>query len=249
MPVVSTSAALVRGRVVRLTLLDACGMPQITNSVYVTDGFITVAATKNVDTGDEIKVRYANGIIGVHEPGQRSAVNVSLDINLAKIDPAAIAMITGDPLVVDYSGNTVGFEERGLIPITRLFALEVWTATSAVKCSSGAASSGYMLYPMVGQGYVTFDNVADKEVTAHIMAESYGNPSWGKGPYGIAPTDGSSIPGPVASGIAVAGVIPPGRLTTAVDPIAHRHFEITPIAAPAAFTTPGPISMTLPTAY
>lgn len=245
--VVSTNTALVRGRTVRFTLTDACGFPQVTNSVYVTDGFITVNATKNIDTGDEIKVRYANGKIGVHEPGRKSLLNFGIEIQLAKVDPAAIGMLTGDPLVVDYAAKVVGWEEKELLEITQNFAMEVWTATSAAACTTGAALSGYMLYPLIGQGYVTIDNVGDKEVTAMIHADTFGSPAWGRGPYGIAPTDGSSIPGPVATAVGPPPVA--GRLLTAVSPLAHRRFEVTPIAAPAAFVTPGPISMTLPTAY
>ena len=100
---------------------------------------------------------------------------------------------------------------------------------------------------MIGQAWVTFDDITDKEVTGTITGKSYGNPSWGRGPYGNSPTDGSSIPGPVAT---AAGPPPtPGRLIVAVAADAHRHFEVTPVPPPAAFSTPGPISITLPTAY
>lgn len=244
--VVSTSTALVRGRTARFTLLDACGMPQITNSMYVTDGFITVNGTKNVDTGDEIKVRKADGTIGVYEPGRATVTAIGVEIQLMKIDPAAIAMLTGDPLIVDAQGVVVGWEERTLQKMLQNFAMEVWTGTSAAKCSSGSLLSGYMLYPMVGQSYVTIDNVGDKEITATIHGMTYGNPSWGKGPYGTA-ADGSSVLGPVSS--TAAPVITPARLLAAVDPTAARHFEVTPVPPPAAFTTPGPVSITLPTSY
>lgn len=242
--VVSKNVALVRGRVARLTLVDQCGLPVVTNSMYTTDGFITVKQTKNVDTGDEIKVRGANGIIQVHEPGRASLLNFTTEINFVKVDPAAIAMLTGDPLVLDYAGAAVGWEEKELVELKQQFALELWTANSGAPCTANSPLSGYMLYPMIGQGYVTFDDITDKEVTATVHGMSFGNPSWGRGPYG-ATGDGSSVLGPVTSALTPT----PARLIVAVDPKAHRHFEITPIPAPAAFTTPGPISITLPTVY
>lgn len=238
---VSTSSALVRGRRARFTLTDQCGFPQITNSMYVTDGFISVTHQKNIDAGDEIKVRKADGTIGLYEPGQASLQNIPIEIKLIRVDPAVISMVTSAALVVDYSGKAVGWEEKALVPLSAWFAMELWTGNSSAACSAGSALNGYMLYPLIGQGYVQLDDVTDKEITATIHGQTYGNPSWGKGPYGGA---GASVPGPVEASAGVAG-----RLLAVVDPTAHRHFEITPIAPPAAFTVPGPISITLPTTY
>lgn len=244
MPTTSVVAPLVRGKVARLTLVDQCGMPQTTNSMYVTDGFITVSSTKNMDTGDEIKVRQANGIIGVHEPGRVSLLNYSVDINFTKVDPGALAMLTGDPAILDYASKIVGFSERALQQVLQNFALEVWSDTSGTACTAGSRQYGYMLYPLLSEGYVTFDNISDKEVTATVHAMSYGSPSWGRGPYGASPGDGSSVPGPVATALNT-----PGRLLVAADPNEHRHFELTTIAPPAAQTIAGPQSITLPTSY
>ena len=128
--VVSTRTALVRGRVARFTLVDACGLPQITNSMYVTDGFVQAQTTKNVDNGDEIKVRIANGTIDVYEPGRATLLDFDITIQFSRIDPAAIAMLTGDTLIMDYVPKAVGWEERAKIPLTQQFAMELWTATS-----------------------------------------------------------------------------------------------------------------------
>lgn len=241
---VSKYVKLVRGKTARFTLVDACGFPQIVNSMYVTDGFVTVKQTKNMDTGDEIKVRTAQGIIGVYEPGRVSMLNYETDVQFTGIDPAAMAMLTGDPLVLDYAGAAVGWEEQALTPVTQNFALEVWTQSSGGPCSAASPTIGYMLYPMIGQAYIIFDDITDKEVTGTIKGMSYGSPSWGRGPYG-ATGDGSSVTGPVTSALTPT----PARLLVAVGSKAHRHFELTPIPAPAAFTTPGPISITLPTSY
>jgi hypothetical protein len=244
---VSKQIGLVRGRVARFTLVDQCGMPQITNSMYVTDGFVMIKQTKNMDMGTEIKVRGADGTIKEYEPGRATLTHFATEIQFIKIDPAAIVMLSGDPLVLDYAGAATGWEEKALVKLTQNFALEVWTSTSGAPCSANSPYSGYMLYPMIGQSYVEFDDITEKEVTGWIKGMSYGNPSWGRGPYGNSPTDGSSVPGPIAT---AAGPPPtPGRLIVAVDPAAHRHFELTQVPAPAAFTTPGPISITLPTSY
>lgn len=239
-----SEAPLVRGKVGRFTKTDQCGFPQITNSVKTTAGFISVKATKNQDSGDEIKVRQFDGTIGTFEPGQSSLLNFSLEINLVKVNPGLFTMLCGaTTAVLDYAGVIVGWEELGRTLITTNFALELWTGTSAVACSAGSLLSGYTLYPMIGQGYFELDDYTDKEITGTIKAMSYGNPSWGRGPFGGV-ADGSSIRGPVATAAST-----PGRLLTAISPSAHRHFELTTIAAPTPDTTADPVTITLPTSY
>ena len=238
----SSTNTLVRGKVARLSLLDQCGNPVYTKGTYTTDGFIQVQATKNYDQGDEIKVRGANGIIQVHEPGRASFINFSLEIDLIRVNPGVLTMLTGDPGVLDYNSTLVGWEENELTQLQSNFALEVWTATSAARCSLGALVSGYMLYPLLSQATLEIDNVADKEVTAKIHAVTYANPSWGKGPYG---GTGASISGPVAQD----ALNTPGRLLQPVASNAHRHFEITPIPPPSVSPSDGPQTYTGPTTY
>jgi hypothetical protein len=244
----SRSAPLVRGKVARFTLVDACGVPQITNSVYVTEAFVTVQSTKNVDTGDEIKVRHANGQIGVYEPGKPTVVNFEHQIQFSKMDVGALQMLTGDPAVLNAVGDTiVGWEELTLVPLTQHFGLEIWTDTSGSGTCVGANKLyGYLLYPHLSNAYLTIDDVTDKEITGHITAMSFPSQGWGRGPYGGV-ADGSSIRGPINT--AVSGAATAGRLLVAVDSRAGRRFELTEIPPPASFVTPGPISMTLPSPY
>lgn len=238
----SKTLPLVRGRVARLTLEDQCGLPVATRGTYTTDGFIQVQSTKNYDAGDEIKVRAANGRIGVRESGRQTFLNFSVTIDLIKVNPGVLTMLTGDPGVLDWNSTLVGWEELELVDIPNNFALEVWTGTSGVRCTAGALMNGYMLYPLINQATMDVDSVTDKEVTVHIKGESQGNPSWGKGPYG---GTGSSIPGPVAGDATNT----PSRLLQPVAANAHRHFELTPVPPPAPSPDDGPQTYTLPTVY
>jgi hypothetical protein len=237
----SSTAALVRGKVARFTLLDACGLPVATKGTYTTPGFIQVQAQKNYDNGDEIKVRQANGLIGVHEVGRQTFINYSITVDLIKVNPGVLTMLTGDPAVLDWQSSIAGWEERELISIDSQWALEVWTATSAVKCSAGGQVSGYMLYPLIGQTTIDVADISDKEITVSVHGMSYGNPSWGKGPYGGT----GSIPGPVASDALNTAT----RLLQPVAVDAHRHFELTSVPPPSASPSDGPQSYTLPSPY
>lgn len=240
----SVQAALVRGKVARFTLTDLCGFPQTTNSMYVIEALVEINSTKNMDSGDEIKTRRMTGGIGIYERGRQSLQDFSVDIHFEKMDPGALVMLTGDAAILNAAGtNIVGFTERaGLVPV-HAFATELWTDSSGGVCVAGSKLYGYMLYPCLEQGYLTIDNITDKEVTGTIHANSRGGPSWGKGPYGTA-SDGSSVRGPIAD---ASGN--PGRLLAAVDPAEHRHFELTTIAPPTPQVAAGPSSIVLPTVY
>lgn len=190
----SIAAKLVRGKVARFTLLDQCGMPVASNSSFVTEGLITVKSTKNVDAGDEIKTRLMNGRLGQYEPGKATVTNFTLDINFVGIDTAALTMLTGDPAILDAAAlNIVGWEELALAKQDQHWAMELWTDTSGNFCQAGGKVVGYMLYPFISQSYITLDDITDKEVTAHVMGMSYGNPDWGKGPYGTGTAPGRTV--------------------------------------------------------
>lgn len=238
----STTLPMVRGKTCRFWLLDVCGNPVPTRGTYTTDGYMQVQSTKNYDNGDEIKVRQANGYIGVHEVGRQTFLNFTLKIDLIKVNPGVLTMLTGDTAVLDWQSTIVGWEELELQPLTSNFAFEVWTGTSGLRCTSGSLLSGFMLYPLLSQVTLDVDDVTDKEVTLHINAMSGGNPQWGKGPYGGLVT---GVPGPVAAD----ALNTPSRLLLPVNGAAHRHFEVTPIPAPAPSPADGPQTYVLPTPY
>lgn len=221
-PYDATERGLVRGRTVRFTQLDACGatIAAPAKTSFVTAGFIQATTTKNMDSGEEINVRGANGIIQEYEPGRKSLLAMDIDIELIKVDPAAIAMLTGDPYVLDWQGTIVGWEELGQVQLTTNFAMEIWTATAGIACQAGGLVNGYMLYPLISQGWVEFADITSKEVTATIHGMTYPNAVWAIGPPNYKPVSADAIN-------------TPSRLIAPVGAGAHRHFELTPIAPPA----------------
>lgn len=237
----STTVPLVRGKVVRFTQEDQCGMPLATKGTYTTSGFVQVTAAKNYDAGQEIKVAQANGLIGVHVNGRMTFLNMSLTVQLIKVNPGVITMLTGDAGVLDFNSTLVGWEENELRSLTSNFGMEVWTASSAVKCSAGSLVSGYLVYPGIEQITMDVDSVTEKECTVTLKGLTFGNPSWGLGPYGGT----GSIPGPVAAD----AINTPSRLLQPVAAGSHRHFEITPIAPPVDSPVDGPQTYTLPSPY
>lgn len=231
-PYGANEQTLIRGRTARFTLLDQCGafIATPTKTSYVTDGFITVKTTKNMDHGTDINLRGANDVVQVFQPGQASLLNMSIDIELIKVSPSVLTMLggPGDPSVVDWQTTIVGWEEKAGVLLTQNFGMEIWTATAGAACVAGGSIYGYMLYPLIGQGWIEFADITPSNISVTVHGLSFGNPNWLRGPSTYLP-------------VAADAINTPAKLLVNVDPNAHRHFELTPIPPPPNTPAGGPI--------
>lgn len=210
---------VVRGRVMRLTKLDNCGNPATgSGGQLVTAGFGTIKATKNVDTGTEIKVRNANDQISVYQKGVVTILNFDLEIDWSIPDLGAIAMMTGDTAIVDAAGLTAGWIEQALQLLGAWFALEVWTGVANQQCSGTVQEYGYWLYPFIENGVFYADDVTSKEVMLSVKGNTRQGNNWGKGPYDVVSSTSPSVT--------------PAWLASALPSAAHRLHQLTTVAPP-----------------
>jgi hypothetical protein len=213
--------AVVRGRVMRLTRLDACGVPVIgASTTVVTDGFISVAATDQYEGGDPIRVLNANGDLCLDEPGKAQLAQEDLTITLCQVNFDAINIMTGAPLVLDAATptpNTVGFRKRCGNADVR-FALEVWSNVSGQACTAGAAQYFYSLWPLITNAQYGDYTIENGAVNMSITASAFCGSGWGVGPYD-----------PINGALDVAG-----PLLTAIGPQDLYDGQITTIAPPAS---------------
>lgn len=229
MTVTAYAVSNVRGRTVRITKLDNCGTPVSgAGSQFVTTGFITVKATKNMDSGTDVKVSNANDVVVVYSKGNMTLLNFDLEIDFAVSDTGAIPMMTGDAAVMDSNPATAGWVESGLQALPAFFALEVWTGIAGQQCVGGSQEYGYWLYPFIGNAYVDADDVTNKEVDFSIKANTVQGNNWGKGPYDVV-----SSSAPPATAV-------PAQLASVLPASAHRLFQVTTIAPPIPASTAGP---------
>lgn len=228
----------VRGRTVRLTKVDQCGNPiGGAGASFVTQGFITLKATKNMDNGNEIKQNRADDSVDSYIPGKQTLLNFNMEIDFSVNDTGAIPMVSGDPAVLDWQSAVSGWEEQALNPSQVFFALELWTGAAqpmGAACSGANPQYGYWAYPFIGNAYIDVDDIANTETNFKLMANTFHGNQWGKGPYNVVPLDVTNTS---------------SRLLAAMSPSAHRHFEVTTIAPPTPPATAGPVSLTLPTPY
>jgi hypothetical protein len=226
-------ASMSRGRMMRLTRLDDCGVPVPgpTGSL-VTKGFIQVVATPVYQDQEDITQTDANGDTCVDDQSDPALRWLTLQIDLCNIDPDAVNIITGAPLVVDDATptpNTTGFRWDTATLGTASFALELWSGISGQGCAVGGNEQyGYWLYPYVVQAQINEYTVANAALTLSMTARTSGGSGWDVGPYDIrrdATTPATLEP-----------------LLTPIGPTQHGHFEITSAPLP----TPGCGAVELP---
>src|SRR5262245_8253308 len=214
---------LVGGRVMRVTRLDGCGRPVYGEcSAVVSDGFVSIAATANIDEGDTIEVKNANGKMCVRQQPCPILTNYGLELTFCQVDPDLYALLSGQDVVLDpTSGDVIGFRvNTGVSLCDTGFALEVWSNVPGVACGPGATAAGafgYLLYPFVQGGVFgdfTIENDAVSFVISNATTKSGGG--WGNGPYDIALGTGGA----------------PGPLTDPIHNDDHLHVQLTEVAPP-----------------
>ena len=218
-------SAQARGARMRLTRLDACGIPVVgAASVVTTSGFVSVGVTPVYRDPDEIELVNANAELCVTDRTCPQFKWDELEIEFCNIDPDAWNIITGDALVLNDAvvPEAVGFRQSGNDLCTANFALEVWTNVTGVACTDPTEKPyGYWLFPYVVQGTVgewTFENDA---LTLTLSAITRAGSGWGVGPDTY-----------LVRRDAVTGT--PETLLTPIGPNDHLHYEYTTAPPPAA---------------
>ena len=218
------------GKRLRITTLDICGNPPAAttpSTTVVTDGFITVNLSSEVEDGAEIITKKANGALCVNEKLDNSFKRFTVGIDFCGVNPSLLAMVTNAQTYADYALDVAGFKV-GEGAIADRFALELWTGLSGAACLPGAAfSGGYLLLPFVAGGVIGDITVDGENAVTFSLTGAYtrGGNVWGVGPYNV-----------VNNATSVASPLP-----TALDPLDHLLLMDTSLAPPAASNEPLPI--------
>lgn len=212
-----------RGRRMRLTRLDECGVPVPgPTGQLVTSGFVSVASTPEYQDPEEINQTNANGEPCIVDQGTPVLNWITNEIIMCRIDPDAFNIITGNPLVLNdaTTPESVGFRVNSELTGTAHFALELWTGTTgADACAGGGATQyGYWLYPHMLQAQLGEYTVENGALTMTLSARTAGGAGWGVGPYNVRADATSGTPEP---------------LLTAMGEEDHLHYEVVTIAPPA----------------
>lgn len=214
-----------RGKMMRLTLLDACGEPvEGPASTLVSKAFVSVTSTPNYLEAEEISQADANGDLCIDDRSDPALRWIDLSIIVCVTDPSMINLITGDPLVLNdaVAPDTVGFRINAALTGTANFALELWTGITGQACTAaGFTNYGYWLYPWVKDAQWGEWVVQNGALTLTFTARAVNDSPWGVGPYNI------------RRDAVVPATLEP--LLTPIDDDDFVHYEVTsaPLPTPA----------------
>jgi hypothetical protein len=167
----------------RLTALDECGTPIIgPTTTIVTNGFVSVGASAQVEEGDEFVVKNAWGEFCINDLSPSRVKRWDLAMEFCQVDPEMLSLLTGGRTFVETStavGGTFG-EQVG-----QDFALELWTKIAGGQCEAGSGASWiYWVFPHVRGGVIgdiTFEN-GPLSMTVNANTQGAGA-DWAIGPY------------------------------------------------------------------
>lgn len=221
----------VLGKRLRVTRLDNCGNPPEASdedALIATDGFINVSLSAEVEDGNEIIVRKADGSLCVNERMSNSFKRFNVTIEFCGVNPSLLAMVTNAEVYLDYAQDVAGFT----VPegdIEKNFALELWTGLSGQACAPGAEdASGYLLLPFVRGGTLGDLTIDGENAVTFTLNGAYtkGGNAWGVGPYNVLMGEDGTSAAP---------------LPTPLDPDDHLLLVDTALAPPPAAVDPQPM--------
>jgi hypothetical protein len=181
--------AQVRGSVIRVTRLDACGNPDPgASAVVVSKRISTVTIDEVTDDGTNIRERNFGDELCIVDDAFTQIIGYTADIALCGVDPALVSLLTGQPTVVNAAGDIVGFDATTDIDLDSFgFSLEVWSRIAGSACDpSGFRPWGYTVFPYLKGGRVggfTFENGAVQFTISGAQTRD-GN-GWGAGPFDV----------------------------------------------------------------
>jgi hypothetical protein len=187
------------GKKIRSTTLDSCGALPIVatpNAVIVTDGFITLSLSSEIEEGAEIITRKADGTLCVNEKRSDSFKRFTVEMEFCGVNPSLLSVVSNAKPYYGYGGtDVIGFS----VPegeIAKWFSLELWTGMTGGVCAPGAATaSGYMLLPFLAAGVLGDIEITGEDAVNFSMTGAYtkGGNGWGVGPYQVVKSGSNEV--------------------------------------------------------
>lgn len=205
---------------VRVTRVDACGRPVCgDDNGFVFDCLASVAMNPNTDDGDDVSYKAANGRQCGFKRGCPTFNGYDVEVNFFSVSPEFLEITTGNPVVYDYAGKPIGYDDCSL-QCNSGFALELWAEVLGEDvCATGGSGGAwiYFLLPWVTNGILGDLEVGSEAVTLQLTGATRAGGGWGTGPYDVIAKDAAGTPSP---------------LLTPLGATCHRRTMVTTIAPP-----------------
>lgn len=178
-----------QGETLRVTRLDECGNPEFGECAYaVSDGYVEVVLTPNVEEGERFLQRNAAGNAIVNQRSKPSLNWYDASIQFQEVDPELFTIITGLLPYEDDQGRVIGFPVTESDYATANFSLEVWMGNAEEECQPGDPLPyyGYNLLPWVVEGALSEDiTITNDLITFTVVGRTRKGTPWGTGPYDV----------------------------------------------------------------
>lgn len=212
------------GKRIRLTRMDECCAvatgPTDACLEIVSDGFVSLSLSSEVEEGTEVVTKKANGDLNINQKAPDSFKRFTVEMELAGVDPDLLAFLTNMRPYLDAAGDTVGATAYEGV-VNGKFGLEVWTGLSGQACAPGVEeASGYIVLPCVNAGVLGDVTIDGENAVSFSMTGAYtisGN-QWGVGTQNVVLDDLSA---PATLPTAIAPDEPLLILETGVAPPPH----------------------------
>jgi hypothetical protein len=182
--------AQVRGSVIRVTRLDACGVPDPGDSaVVVSKRISTITIDEVSDDGTNIRERNFGDELCIVDDAPTQTLGYSFEAALCGVDPGLITMMTGQPVRKNAAGDIVGFSAKTGIDLDGFgFAVEVWSRIAGAACQAGGGRRnwGYTVFPFIKGGRLGGFSYENGPVSFNIQgAQTRDGNGWGVGPFDV----------------------------------------------------------------
>lgn len=225
------------GQRMRVTAVDNLGRAKYGPcSSLVSEGFVSVKASAEIDEGDEVNSKTASGIVCLAEKPCPQLKWLNIEMQFCLVDPDLAVMLNPTfKKLTDYKGDTVGWEETYEQSCTDGIALEVWMNLSGHENDDRYAEGGWLYYliPYISGGIIGDEEINSGALNLTLSGRTRKGSNWGRGPYSDVQLNPSPIPG---------GAPIKGPLLVPVAPNAPRRRFITELRPPQALCGCQPLS-------
>lgn len=183
---------------IRVTKVDACGVPiPGATSGFVTECIASLSMENNIDEGDDVVFKAANGKLCGFRKACPSLLNIDVTLTVFQASPELFDVLTGNPVVDDFGGDPIGTDTCA-ISCAAGFALEGWAEVLDDNCANGGTPKWvYFLLPWVTNGLIGDLEIGSEAVNFEITGSTRAGGGWGQGPYNVMGIDALGTPGPM----------------------------------------------------
>lgn len=175
----TTCYALLRGSSLRVTGLDASGRFTEPLRRAVSRSAVKITIDEVTDSRSDEVLRDETDRARLNLRGSEESIGYTIDADFLRVDPGLLSLMIGVPVVLDASGDVVGFDADTRLP-AQSFGLEVWSRLGVKD------RWGYTLFPFLRGGYLSGFTFGDGLVSFNMRkAHTRRGSGWAVGPYDI----------------------------------------------------------------